>query len=218
MQLFNKVIKAFIYIIYRILIGSLQINKKICLKVFSFPNYLVCGLSLPNLESIFNIINEKPIILLYIINVLGYCYFFYYCYKDFYLTKRHFSVLRKKPLKNSFKVFLRIHLFCYVKENLLNKVLIISFVIFKFKILIKIIFFHYISFILCVPLLYIQSKFISYLFFIYFNLITQKNKYLNDILYMSLFLSIRYKKYKTLSFFIIFMFFLDILTLLYSLL
>jgi hypothetical protein len=46
MQLFNKVIKAFIYIIYRILIGSLQINKKICLKVFSFPNYLVCGLGL----------------------------------------------------------------------------------------------------------------------------------------------------------------------------
>jgi hypothetical protein len=79
-----------------------------------------------NLESIFNIINEKPIILLYIINVLGYCYFFYFCYTDYYITKRYFNGRRKKPLK----VFLRIHLFCYLKQNLLNKVLIIPFIIF----------------------------------------------------------------------------------------
>jgi hypothetical protein len=181
-------------------------------------NLISLVLYLPNLEHIINIINQKPIILLYIINVLGYCYFFYSCYTDYYITKHHFNGRIKKPLKNPFTVFLRIHLFCYVKENLLTKLLIIFFITFKFKIIIKIIFFHYISFFFCVPMLYIQFKFISELFFVYFKIINQQKEYLNSIFCMSFVLGTRYRKYKTLSFFIIFMFFLDIVTLLYSLL
>jgi hypothetical protein len=164
---------------------------------------LITSLEINNITFVLNtiliILFYAPLI--YIFNFFFYIYFFYYCYESYLILKKdHYFNKRKKTLKFNY-ILLKFHIYAVVCQDNFTKILIFSFFILKFKIIIKILLFKYISSMSCFLVLYVQAKFIKQLFMIYGMLASETNETIKDFSNMMFLIQMYYKQFKNISFF-----------------
>ena len=187
-------------------------KKKYNLGAFLFNfNSFDLNLFFVNLDKIYNIYIEFHLV--YFVSLLGYLYFFYNLFNFFLGIKNYTKIISKKlfakiPLKVH-KLLFKMHGFCFLKQTKIIKLSILFFIIFKLKIIIKLIFFKHFGFLFCIVFLYAQSVFIKNILTIYyFILISLQRKNLDYTLSL---IKISYKKYKLSSFFLLFFIIIDII-------
>ena len=142
---------------------------------------------------------------------MGFIYFYYHCYTYYIVLKKGYqnSINDFSPItyKENLAVF-RLHCLSFLKQRFLIKIAIFCFILVKFKVLIKIVFFKHVGSIFCLSFLYAQSIFIKYLFLVYFLI-------LNDIKdkaswsYLLFLMPYNYNRYFFASFFAIILIFFD---------
>jgi hypothetical protein len=142
----------------------------------------------------------------YIISILSYFYFYYYCFKKFKSIHYGYTDLCINPPLISLKRINNLkkaYGFSFLKQKLLIKILILVFIVFKSKIIIKLIMFKYIGSTFCCFFLYAQSVFII-------NMVNSFYVILNEIQYLFnaegilFYMEDLYSKYKKVSIILLF--------------
>ena len=115
------------------------------------------------------------------ISVISYFVFFYTCYTYFKDT-RDFSMEFNTAFFDNTKIkthvlLFKIHLSCFLEQTFITKLLVTIFILFKLKLLIKILFFKHVGSIFAVTFLYGQSVFIKYIITTWFFLINSLDSF-----------------------------------------
>ena len=185
-------------------------KKKYNLGAFLFNfNSFDLNLFFVNLDKIYNIYIEFHLV--YFVSLLGYLYFFYNLYNYINSIKIYFNMfsngfINKANLKLHFLV-IKAHGYTFLKQKRLYKLVILVFILFKIKIIIKLIFFKNISSFFCLCFLYGQSVFIKHVVNCYYAVLSSLRH--NNINYTMSTIIASYYKYKISSFFIILFVLLD---------
>ena len=141
------------------------------------------------------------------ISVISYFVFFYTCYTYFKDT-RDFSMEFNTAFFDNTKIkthvlLFKIHLSCFLEQTFITKLLVTIFILFKLKLLIKILFFKHVGSIFAVTFLYGQSVFII-------NIVNSFYVILNEIQYLFnaegilFYMEDLYSKYKKVSIILLF--------------
>ena len=152
----------------------------------------------------------------YILSFLAYFYFFY-CIVELILNLYYLNLkLRKFNILNYklHKYIIKKHLFVLIKEsNTLNIILVLTFIIFKIKVVVKILFFKYFGFFCCLPVLYAQWVLYKNLIHKYF-IITDMFIFNNNVGTMYRSIKKEYKEFKSLTYPVFFIVLLEAYSLL----
>ena len=102
-----------------------------------------------------------PCKLNYLVSIFIYFYFIYRIYKEYTLLK-YFNITLQDGVTSNYKIniiILKMHILVLKKQNIITKLAIICFCVFKFKILFKILIFKYFGTFVSVLLIYYQTAF-----------------------------------------------------------
>jgi hypothetical protein len=174
---------------------------------------LIHSLDINNINFVLNtiLIIFYNLPLIYIFNTFCYIYFFYYCYKSYLLIKNNFFFKKRKKTLKFILILLKFHIYAIMYQDNFTKILIFSFIVLKFKIIIKILLFKYISSISCFLVLYVQAKFIRELIFTYGSLSSETNQNIKDFSHMIFLMKLHYMQFKNISFFAFIFLILDLI-------
>jgi hypothetical protein len=139
--------------------------------------------------------------LIYIFNFFFYIYFFYYCYESYLIIKQNPNFNNRKITLKFNYILLKLHIYSIAIQDIFTKFLIFFFIFLKFKIILKILLFKYISSLFCFLILYAQAKFIRELIFIYSRFVRLSNNKITDFRFVFIKIKTGYYKYKNLPFF-----------------
>ena len=157
----------------------------------------------------FIITNERSIS--WVLSILAYIYFYYYCYNYYILLKKEYqsSINDFSTISYNEKLALfRLHCLSFLEQRFLIKIAIFCFILVKFKVLIKIVFFKHAGSLFCLSFLFAQSIFIKYMFLLYFGILRDiKNN--TSWSYLLFTMPYNYNRYFFASFFAIFLLFFD---------
>ena len=162
-------------------------------------------------QSIYNIIIN--FYLLYVFSLIMHIYFFYSIFTIFFELK---NSTEKNKFNFSFKFnkfLLKAHLYVIIKDcNLFNKFLIISFTLFKLKILFKIFFLEYFGLFSSLPVLYFQVRFYKNLMNAYSNINTTF-LFHYSLEYLIMLIQISYLEHKRLTYIILIIILIEFISL-----
>ena len=105
---------------------------------------------------------------------MGFIYIYYHCYNYYILLKKEYqsAINDFSTISYNEKLALfRLHCLSFLEQRFLIKIAIFCFILVKFKVLIKIVFFKHAGSIFCLSFLFAQSIFIKYMFLLYFGIL-----------------------------------------------
>ena len=149
---------------------------------------------------------------------MGFIYIYYHCYNYYILLKKEYqsAINDFSTISYNEKLALfRLHCLSFLEQRFLIKIAIFCFILVKFKVLIKIVFFKHAGSIFCLSFLFAQSIFIKYLFVVYF-IILEDIKKKSSWSYLLFMMPYNYDRYFFASFFAIILILFDFIFILFK--